>query len=77
VNRPKCRLPKNIRQTGCQACKPEEVPPISEKSSFSIHLGATKMYQDLKKVYWWHGIKTKIAKFVARCFVCQQVKIEH
>jgi hypothetical protein len=47
------------------------------KSSFSIHPGATKMYQDLKREYWWPGMKTDIAEFVARCIVCQQVKVEH
>lgn len=49
----------------------------AHKSSFSIHPGATKMYQYLKKDYWWPGMKTKIAEFVARCIVCQQVKIKH
>jgi len=49
----------------------------AHKSSFSIHPGATKMYQDLKRDYWWPGMKTDIAEFVARCMVCQQVKIEH
>jgi hypothetical protein len=49
----------------------------AHKSSFSIHPGATKMYQDLKREYWWPGMKTDIAEFVARCIVCQQVKIEH
>jgi hypothetical protein len=49
----------------------------AHKSSFSIHPGATKMYQDLKKDYWWPGMKSDIAEFVARCIVCQQIKIEH
>jgi len=49
----------------------------AHKSSFRFHPGATKMYQDLKKDYWWPVMKTEIAKFVARCIVCQQVKIEH
>jgi hypothetical protein len=49
----------------------------AHKSSFSIHPGATKMYQDLKKDYRWPGMKTDIAEFVARCIVCQQIKIEH
>jgi len=47
------------------------------KSGFSIHPGATKMYQDLKRDYWWPGMKVEIAEFVARCIICQQVKIEH
>jgi hypothetical protein len=49
----------------------------AHKISFSIHPGATKMYQDLKREYWWPGMKSDIAEFVARCIVCQQIKIEH
>lgn len=29
----------------------------SHISSLSIHLGDTKMYQDLKKMFWWLGLK--------------------
>ena len=35
------------------------------------------MYQDLKKSYWWHGMKNDVAKFVAACLTCQKSKIEH
>ena len=35
------------------------------------------MYKDLKKVYFWPGMKKEIAEFVCRCLVCQQVKVEH
>ena len=40
-------------------------------------LGDTKMYRDLKQHIWWHGMKREIARFIARCLVCQQVKAEH
>ena len=43
----------------------------------SIHPGGTKMYQDLKEKFWWHGMKRDIASFVANGHVCQQVKAEH
>ena len=46
-------------------------------SLYSIHPGGTKMYQDLKERFWWHGMKREIALFVAKCSVCQQVKAEH
>ena len=46
-------------------------------SSFAVHPGGTKMYQDLKRQYWWKGMKKDVAKFVAKCLTCQQVKIEH
>ena len=35
------------------------------------------MYRDLRRSYWWNGMKKDIADFVARCLVCQQVKAEH
>ncbi|KAL0549834.1 hypothetical protein IC582_014323 [Cucumis melo] len=39
-----------------------------------MHLGSTKMYQDLKRVYWWRNMKREVANFVSRCLVCQHVK---
>nr|GEZ06802.1 reverse transcriptase domain-containing protein [Tanacetum cinerariifolium] len=49
----------------------------SHKSKYSIHLGSDKMYQDLKKLYWWPNIKTDIATFVSKCLTCAKVKAEH
>jgi hypothetical protein len=46
-------------------------------SAYSIHLGTTKMYQDLKTRYWWRGMKKEIAQYVARCDTCQRTKAEH
>ncbi|TYK04865.1 pol protein [Cucumis melo var. makuwa] len=43
-------------------------------SPFSMHPGSTKMYQDLKWVYWWRNMKKEVAEFVSKCLVCQQVK---
>ncbi|XP_070034754.1 uncharacterized protein [Nicotiana tomentosiformis] len=39
--------------------------------------GSTKMYHDLKEVYWLNNMKRNVADFVARCLNCQQVKGEH
>ncbi|KAA0053631.1 ty3-gypsy retrotransposon protein [Cucumis melo var. makuwa] len=39
-----------------------------------MHPGSTKMYQDLKRVYWWRNMKREVAEFVSKCLVCQQVK---
>jgi hypothetical protein len=44
---------------------------------YSIHPGGTKMYQDLKEQFWWHGMKREIAFYIARCDICQRVKAEH
>ena len=38
---------------------------------YSIHLGSTKMYHDLRCLYWWDGMKRDIAEFVAQCPNCQ------
>ena len=35
------------------------------------------MYQDIKKQYWWKGMKADVARFVVKCLTCQQVKAEH
>nr|GEV09523.1 hypothetical protein [Tanacetum cinerariifolium] len=35
----------------------------SHKSKYSIHPGLDKMYQDLKKLYWWPNMKPDIATF--------------
>ena len=31
-------------------------------SAYSIHLGSTKMYMDLKQKFWWVGMKGDIAE---------------
>ena len=46
-------------------------------SRYSIHPGSTKMYHNLKEVYWWEGLKKVIAEFVSKCLKCQQLKDEH
>nr|KYP63374.1 Retrotransposable element Tf2 [Cajanus cajan] len=47
------------------------------KSRLSIHPGMTKMYQDLKKTFWWFGMKRDIVVYVAVCLTCQNAKVEH
>jgi hypothetical protein len=63
------------------------VPDISEikgmilkevhETPYSIHPGGTKMYMDLKELFWWNNMKRDIAKYVAECHTCQRVKAEH
>ncbi|GJY68414.1 putative reverse transcriptase domain-containing protein [Tanacetum coccineum] len=36
----------------------------SHKSKYSIYLGSDKMYQDLKRLYWWPNMKANIATYV-------------
>nr|GEY11437.1 reverse transcriptase domain-containing protein [Tanacetum cinerariifolium] len=35
----------------------------SHKSKYSIHPGFDKMYQDMKRLYWWPNIKANIATY--------------
>ncbi|GKD12382.1 putative reverse transcriptase domain-containing protein [Tanacetum coccineum] len=48
----------------------------SHKSKYSIHPGSDKMYQDLKKLYWWPNMKAEIATYVSKCLTCAKVKAE-
>jgi hypothetical protein len=49
----------------------------AHETAYSIHPGSDKMYQDLKKRFWWYGMKREIAEYVARCDTCQRIKVEH
>ena len=78
------RLDKNdVMMFRDLVCVPD-VPKLKKRimdeghrSSLSIHPGATKMYQGLKKLFWWLGMRKDIAEFVYACLVCQKSKIEH
>nr|GEZ33759.1 putative reverse transcriptase domain-containing protein [Tanacetum cinerariifolium] len=49
----------------------------SHKSKYSIHQGSDKMYQDMKKLYWWPNMKADVATYVSKCLTCAKVKAEH
>ncbi|GJV68363.1 putative reverse transcriptase domain-containing protein [Tanacetum coccineum] len=49
----------------------------SHKSKYSIHPGSDKMYQDMKKLYWWPNMKADIATYVSKCLTCARVKAKH
>ncbi|GKD27627.1 putative reverse transcriptase domain-containing protein, partial [Tanacetum coccineum] len=49
----------------------------SHKSKYSIHPGSDKMYQDMKKLYWWPNMKANIATYVRKCLTCAKVKAKH
>nr|GEZ52027.1 putative reverse transcriptase domain-containing protein [Tanacetum cinerariifolium] len=42
----------------------------SHKLKYSIHPGSDKVYQDMKKLYWWPNIKADIATYVSKCLAC-------
>ena len=55
----------------------EEILREFHCSRFAVHPGGTKMYQDLRRQYYWSGMKRHVEDFARRCLTCQQVKAEH
>ena len=55
----------------------EEILREFHCSRFAVHPGGTKMYRDLRRQYYWSGMKRHVGDFVQRCLTCQQVKAEH
>nr|GEV76651.1 hypothetical protein [Tanacetum cinerariifolium] len=63
-------LPKRILEAQIEALKPEN---LKNKDVG----GFDKMYQDMKKLYWWPNMKVNIATYVSKCLTCAKVKAEH
>ncbi|GJR21531.1 putative reverse transcriptase domain-containing protein [Tanacetum coccineum] len=61
----------------CRGNLRELIMHESHKSKYSIHPGSDKMYQDLKKLYWWLNMKAEIATYVSKCLTCAKVKAEY
>ena len=55
----------------------EKIMTEAHNTTYSIHPGGTKMYQDLKETFWWNNMKRDVARFVDKCLTCQKVKAEH
>ncbi|GJX45335.1 putative reverse transcriptase domain-containing protein [Tanacetum coccineum] len=49
----------------------------SHKSKYFVHPSSDKMYQIMKKLYWWPNMKADIATHVSKCLTCLKVKSEH
>ncbi|XP_022889193.1 uncharacterized protein LOC111404646 [Olea europaea var. sylvestris] len=54
-----------------------EIMTAAHSTLYAAHPGGTKIYRDLCNTFWWRNIEGKIALFVSKCMVCQQVKAEH
>jgi hypothetical protein len=42
----------------------------AHESKFSIHPGSTKMYRDLKHLYWRPNMKKEIVGYVSKYGIC-------
>ncbi|GJZ83095.1 putative reverse transcriptase domain-containing protein [Tanacetum coccineum] len=61
----------------CRGKLREFIMHESHKSKYSVHPGSDKMYQDLKKLYWWSNMKAEIVTYVSKCLTCDKVKAEY
>ncbi|GKD92796.1 putative reverse transcriptase domain-containing protein [Tanacetum coccineum] len=48
----------------------------SHKLKYFIYPSFDKMYQDLKKLYWWPNMKAIITEYVGKYLTCSRVKAE-
>ncbi|GKA23811.1 putative reverse transcriptase domain-containing protein [Tanacetum coccineum] len=51
----------------CRGNLRELIMNESHNSKYSVHPGSDKMYQDLKKLYWWPNMKAEIPTYVSKC----------
>nr|GFC12865.1 reverse transcriptase domain-containing protein [Tanacetum cinerariifolium] len=70
-------LIKNSKDPEKLRTKKTVIMDESHKPKYSIHLGSDKMYQDMKKLYWWPNMKADIATYVSKCLTCSKVKAKH
>lgn len=45
----------------------QKIPIETHNSIYTINPGTTKMYNDIREVFWLNDMKKNIAKFVAKC----------
>ncbi|KAK9096374.1 hypothetical protein Sjap_021871 [Stephania japonica] len=55
----------------------DEILHEAHRSRFTVHPGRTKMYAEVRRLFWWPGMKTDVADFIRGCDICQRVKAEH
>ncbi|GJW79645.1 putative reverse transcriptase domain-containing protein [Tanacetum coccineum] len=80
-------LPKQILSAQSEARKEENfinedlhdmINKLEPRADGTLCLNnQNKMYQDLKKLYWWPKMEAEIATYVSKCLTCAKVKIKY
>nr|GFC59369.1 hypothetical protein [Tanacetum cinerariifolium] len=84
----KARKPKNIKKEDVrrmlvensrdpEKVRTEKLEPHADGTLCLNGRSSDKMYQDMKKLYWWPNMKADIAAYVNKCLTCAKVKAEH
>jgi hypothetical protein len=47
----------------------------ANRALYCVHPGVKNMYADMRKLFFWVGMKHDVVHFVAKCLECQQVKV--
>nr|GEX52716.1 putative reverse transcriptase domain-containing protein [Tanacetum cinerariifolium] len=71
-------LPEKILEAQTEAMKGEnmEAENLGRLLKPIFEIRSDKMYQDLKKLYWWPNIKDDIATFVSKCLTYAKVIVD-
>jgi hypothetical protein len=69
-------FPDRICMPGNETLK-KQILAEAHKSKYAMHPGEVKMYQDLRKTYWWPGMKKDVTHYISTYLTCQKVKAEH
>jgi hypothetical protein len=60
-----------------EAALKKKILDEAHTSRYSIHLGSTKMYHDLRQQFWWIRMKRDTAHHVSECDTCRKVKADY
>ncbi|GKA35232.1 putative reverse transcriptase domain-containing protein, partial [Tanacetum coccineum] len=74
---PKCHKCNNVGHFARDCRSAGNDATSLHKSKYTNSPGSDKMFQDMKKLYWWPNMKANIATYVSKCLTCAKVKAEH
>ncbi|GKA80361.1 putative reverse transcriptase domain-containing protein [Tanacetum coccineum] len=84
ITRTEARKPKNIKNEDVRGMfienskdleklRTEKLEPHADGTLCINGRSSDKMYQDMKKLYWWPNMKADIATYVSKCLTCAKL----